>query len=72
VQIGSSNMDIRSFALNAEAGVLVYDPALAAELKQVQTRQMAESDRLTLEEWRSRPRIRQVAENMARLFDSLL
>jgi cardiolipin synthase len=72
VQIGSSNMDIRSFALNAEAGVLVYDAALAAELKRVQTRQMAESDRLTLEAWRSRPRIRQVAENMARLFDSLL
>ena len=72
VQIGSSNMDIRSFALNAEAGVLVYDPALAAELKRVQTRQMAESDRLTLEAWRSRPRIRQIAENMARLFDSLL
>jgi hypothetical protein len=33
---------------------------------------MAESDRLTLEAWRSRPRVRQVAENMARLFDSLL
>jgi cardiolipin synthase len=72
VEIGSSNMDIRSFALNAEAGVLVYDRALAAELKRVQTRQMTESDRLTLEAWRSRPRIRQVAENMARLFDSLL
>jgi cardiolipin synthase len=72
VVIGSSNMDIRSFALNAEAGVLVYDTALAVELKRVQTRQLAESDRLTLEVWRSRPRTRQVAENVARLFDSLL
>jgi hypothetical protein len=33
---------------------------------------MDESDRLTLDQWRARPRIREVAENMARLFDSLL
>jgi len=72
VVIGSSNMDIRSFALNAEAGVIVYDAALAAELKRVQTRQLAESDRLTLDAWRSRSRIRKVAENVARLFDTLL
>ena len=36
--IGSSNLDIRSFALNAEVSVLIYDRAVVAELAQVQAR----------------------------------
>ena len=31
--IGSSNLDIRSFALNAEVSVLIYDRAVVADLK---------------------------------------
>ena len=31
--IGSSNFDMRSFALNAEVSVLIYDRAVVAELR---------------------------------------
>lgn len=72
VQIGSSNLDIRSFALNAEVSLLVYDRDLAERLKTIQCDYMARSEELTLEVWRRRPGHEKVLENIARLVDSLL
>jgi cardiolipin synthase len=70
--IGSSNMDIRSFVLNAEISMLVYDPSLARKLRVIQDRTIASADLLTLEDWRKRPLAVQVLQNMARLVDSVL
>jgi cardiolipin synthase len=70
--IGSSNFDIRSFALNAEVTILVYDPATAASLAAIEEAYFRGSTLLTLEEWRKRPRWVQLAENVARLGDSFL
>ncbi|HYT88377.1 MAG TPA: cardiolipin synthase [Gemmataceae bacterium] len=70
--IGSSNMDIRSFRLNAEISLLIYDPQAAAQLHAVQDRYFSNSHLLTLEEWQQRPRLTKIAQNMARLVDSLL
>ena len=70
--IGSTNIDIRSFALNAEVSFVVYDAALVARLKTLQERCLAESDALDLEVWRRRPLASRVAQNLARLGDSLL
>lgn len=72
VQIGSSNMDIRSFALNAEVSCIVYHQGLAQKLRSIQERYLADADSLSLEEWRRRPGYVKVAENLARLVDSLL
>ncbi|MBA4016550.1 MAG: cardiolipin synthase [Pirellula sp.] len=72
VQVGSSNLDIRSFALNAEVSLLVYDRDLAERLKTIQLDYMARSEELTLEVWRRRPGFEKVLENIARLVDSLL
>src|SRR3954466_12584924 len=36
--IGSSNMDIRSFALNAEVMLVVYDANVVADLRRIQQR----------------------------------
>ncbi len=72
VLVGSSNIDIRSFALNAEVSMLVYDPKVAARLREVQEQYFAHSEHLTLDEWNRRPLAAQVAQNMARLVDSLL
>src|SRR6516162_1514344 len=55
VLVGSSNMDIRSFQLNAEISLLVFDPQVAATLRAVQERNFAQAEVLTLEEWRKRP-----------------
>lgn len=72
VQIGSSNMDIRSFALNAEVSCIVYHKELAQKLRFIQQRYLEGSETLTLEAWRRRPGYVRTVENLARLVDSLL
>jgi len=70
--LGSTNIDIRSFALNAEVSLIIYDPAVVSQLRTVQERYLADSDVLDLETWRRRPLSQRVAQNLARLMDSLL
>ncbi len=70
--VGSSNIDIRSFALNAEVSLLVYDPAVVAQLRAIQERYFANSDELTREAWDQRSVLRRTLQNIARLADSLL
>jgi cardiolipin synthase len=70
--IGSSNLDIRSFALNAEVSVLICDRAVVADLKKIQETYLQQTDCITLEERRALPLSRRVLENLARLTDSLL
>jgi cardiolipin synthase len=70
--IGSSNMDIRSFALNAEISLLVYCPQVVAQLRAIQERYFAGAELLTLTEWQQRPLILKLLQNTARLVDSIL
>jgi cardiolipin synthase A/B len=70
--IGSTNMDIRSFALNEEVNLLVYDPEVVNRVRAIQERYLAHGEELTLAAWRSRPPWTKVAHNTARLLDSLL
>ena len=53
--IGSSNFDNRSLELNVELNVAVFDRGLAARLRADFERDLTQSKKLTLEEWRSRP-----------------
>lgn len=70
--IGSGNADLRSFMLNAEISMLLYDPDQVADLVAQQAQCMALSDRLDLLEWRRRPMVLRLAENLARLVGPLL
>ena len=70
--IGSSNLDIRSFDLNAEVSVLICDRAVVADLKKIQDDYLRQTDRVTLEERRALRLPRRALENLARLTDSLL
>lgn len=70
--VGSVNMDIRSFALNAEVALLVYDAGVVRALARVQERYLADAIALTRESWARRPWWVKVAQNTARLGDSLL
>ncbi len=70
--IGSSNLDIRSFALNAEVSVLIYDRAVVADLKRVQDGDLRNASLVTAEERLHLPVGRRALENLARLTDSLL
>lgn len=70
--IGSSNLDIRSFVLNAEITLLFYDAGLTTHLHAEQERYLAGCRTLSLIDWRQRPRWQKVVQNLARLLSPLL
>ena len=53
--VGSTNFDPRSFALNDEVNLAVYDAGLAERMEADFTRDVSDSRRITLDEWRNRP-----------------
>ena len=72
VLLGSTNMDIRSFALNAEINLVVYDSTVVRAVRKIQERYFAQSETLTFAVWQRRPLGEKVMQNCARLADSLL
>jgi len=70
--IGSSNLDIRSFALNNEVSILIYDREVVAELGVIQRRYLAQAEQVDAERWRKRGVGVRVLQNLARLADSLI
>jgi cardiolipin synthase A/B len=70
--VGSANMDIRSFALNAEIEIVFYDARVVGELRRIQEGYFAHSHRLSAEEWGRRPLISRTVQGVARLADSFL
>jgi cardiolipin synthase A/B len=52
--VGTTNFDNRSFALNEESNVCLYDHHIAEELEGVFLRDLAECTRVELEKWRRR------------------
>jgi len=65
VSVGSTNFDDRSFRLNQEANLNVYDPEFAAGQVRAFGRDRAASRRITLEMWRRRPLWERVQETAA-------
>lgn len=70
--IGSSNMDIRSFSLNAEVLLICYDPAVAADLHAQENCYMEGSTLLDEAAWARRPLYVKSFQRLARLFSPLL
>lgn len=70
--IGSINLDIRSFALNAEVGLLCYDRAVADRLRAIEAAYLADAEQPTLHSWRQRPAWQRHFEGIARLADSFM
>lgn len=69
--IGSSNMDMRSFALNYEVSLMVPDPGVVADLREVEDHYRAISRELTLEEWSRRSPGAKYVDNVMRLTAAL-
>ncbi|MFQ3671234.1 MAG: cardiolipin synthase, partial [Verrucomicrobiia bacterium] len=69
--VGSSNFDIRSFALNFEVNVVMYGEDRLG-LRALQERYLAGSKELTLEMWAGQPGWKQVRRNVCRLLSPLL
>jgi cardiolipin synthase len=53
--VGSTNLDNRSFALNEEINLIVYDAAVAGQLEKAFQEDLKHSKRLTYEAWKARP-----------------
>lgn len=70
--VGSLNLDIRSFALNAEIGLICYDPRVVARMREIEAGYLEQADHLSLEQWQQRPRFKRSLEGIARLADSFL
>lgn len=72
VSVGSTNFDTRSFSLNDEANLNVYDADFAREQIEVFERDRARARRVTLEAWRHRPWQEKLWEHTAALLSSQL
>ncbi len=72
VSVGSTNFDPRSFRLNDEANLNVYDAAFAAVQTAVFERDFAQSRPVTLAEWEGRPWHEKAIEWAAGLLGSQL
>ncbi len=70
--VGSINLDIRSFALNAEIGLLCYDRDVASRMRGIEASYLADADFPTLVDWRRRPQWKRSLEGLARLADSFM
>jgi cardiolipin synthase len=67
VSVGSTNFDNRSFSLNDEANLNVYDAAFAQRQSEIFAQDLNRSHRYTFEEWNTRPLGEKIWEHLASL-----
>ena len=70
--IGSMNADIRSFFINFESSILVYDENLADQLNDEFDRDMVSCRKLNLEQWEKRSLPKKLRDSFFRLITPLL
>jgi len=70
--VGTSNIDIRSFVLNAELLLVMHDLGMTSRLQAEQQRYIAHCRSLDLQRWQQRPFRIKLAEHLARLLSPLL
>jgi cardiolipin synthase A/B len=69
VSVGSTNFDSRSFKLNDEANLNIYDRDFARLQMEIVGRDLERSRRITLDEWRRRPLTERLLEWVAAVLD---
>jgi cardiolipin synthase len=72
VSVGSTNFDNRSFRLNDEANLNIYDERFAAAQTQQFEADLKQSRSLSLEAWRERPLSEKALEHLASLLSAQL
>jgi cardiolipin synthase len=63
--VGSTNLDRRSFELNEELNLVVYDAEVARRLEQVFAEDLRQSRRVDYEDWRQRGVITRILETLS-------
>ncbi len=72
VSVGSTNFDVRSFRLNDEASLNVYDGEFAAQMTEVFEADLRKATKYTYEQWRQRPWTEKFMETVVRPLRSQL
>ncbi|MDE1012018.1 MAG: cardiolipin synthase [Paraburkholderia fungorum] len=72
VSVGSTNFDSRSFKLNDEANLNIYDRDFARRQTAVFDGDVVNAKRITLDDWRRRPLREKLLERVVALLDSQL
>lgn len=70
--IGTANMDVRSFDLNFEVNAIVYDEEIADQLRTAFYKDLEDSVKINLDEWKNRPTHLRFLDKLARLFSPML
>lgn len=70
--LGSSNLDMRSFNLNFEINLVLYNDTTAVALRTLQERYIANATRLDEDAWHARPLWEQTAQDISKLLSPLL
>jgi cardiolipin synthase len=70
--VGSANFDMRSFRLNFETNVILYDEHIAREMRDIFLRELSLCTELTLERYRARGLVVRIKEPFARLLFPLI
>ena len=70
--IGTANMDYRSFELNFEVNVLLYDRSIGEKLRNVFFKDLEDAEKIDTDAWCKRPAYKQLPERIARLFSHVL
>jgi cardiolipin synthase len=70
--IGTANMDYRSFELNFEVNVMLYDIIFSEKLRNVFFKDLEDAEKIDKEAWCKRPAYKQLPERIARLFSHVL
>jgi cardiolipin synthase len=70
--VGSGNCDQRSFYLDYELAILIYDAAIAKRVRDIHEGYLADSERVDLEAWKQRSEWRVTADRMLALLSPLL
>ncbi|MEM9418544.1 MAG: cardiolipin synthase [Planctomycetota bacterium] len=69
---GTVNLDMRSFYLNFELTLFIYDPNFARKLTSLQQSYLMSCNMASLDDWKNRPLSTRLLDNTARLLGPLL
>lgn len=70
--IGTANMDIRSFDLNFEVNAVIYDIAVADQLREDFYQDLESAEKIDPEKWKKRTKLVKFGQRVARLFSPIL
>lgn len=70
--VGTANMDTRSYELNFEVNVIVYDEEIAKELSEVFYNDLKDAEKIDKQSWIDRPWYIKLIDKIAKLLSPML